>query len=51
MFDKDEYWKNRKLGLRGQGEPDLGIVRYTPEEWKKLKDEEKKAKEAKNETN
>lgn len=32
MFDKEEYWKNRKAGKRGQGEyaPTMTLATLTP---------------------
>lgn len=31
---KEQYWKNRETGLRGQGPyPSLVLRYYTPEEW------------------
>jgi len=45
MFDKKQYWENRKKGIRGQGEEYNRIEAYhTPEEWKEIKRKEKENK-------
>jgi hypothetical protein len=37
MFDKKEYWKNRKAGKRGQGEEPRKVVRHWPVwEWQRI---------------
>jgi hypothetical protein len=42
-FNKEEYWENRKKGLRGQGkEPDSVVKKWSVDEWKKATPEEKK---------
>jgi hypothetical protein len=44
MFNKEEYWKNRKIGKRGQGEFNPIVAIHTPKEWKIIKQKEKYAK-------
>ena len=36
MFDKEEYWKNRKEGKRGQGEFNPIVRFFIPEHWQEI---------------
>jgi hypothetical protein len=41
MFNKKQYWENRKNGIRGTGEPNVIKEIYTPQEWQEHKCEER----------